>query len=104
MHLELKDKYAKMAKQMGLSSSVDQLLTNTDLTYNAEVMVVPLPPKFKVPQMEGTMVQRPVGTLGDVQSSHNPSPVLGRDRVPSLSTYTKGGSKGLVRIATTRVS
>lgn len=47
MHLELReleDKYVEMAKQMGVSFLVDQLLTN-----NAEVMIVPLPPKFKVP-------------------------------------------------------
>lgn len=41
-----------MAKKMGTSSSVDHLLTSTDLLYNAEVMVVALPPKFRVPPME----------------------------------------------------
>lgn len=41
-----------MAKRMGTSSSVDQLLTSTNLPYSAEVMVVPLPIKFKAPQME----------------------------------------------------
>ncbi|XP_040992588.1 uncharacterized protein LOC121239400 [Juglans microcarpa x Juglans regia] len=41
-----------MAKRMGGSSSVEQLLTRTDLPYREEVMVVPLPPKFKVPQID----------------------------------------------------
>ncbi|KAF5447575.1 hypothetical protein F2P56_033117 [Juglans regia] len=38
-----------MAKQMGVSFSVDQLLTSTDLPYSAKVMAAPLPPKSKVP-------------------------------------------------------
>lgn len=41
-----------MAKRMGGSSFVDQLLTSTDLPYSAEVMATSLPPKFKVAQME----------------------------------------------------
>lgn len=55
MHQELHSlmkKYEEMAKKMGASLSVDQLLTSTDLPYNAEVMAAPLPPKFKVTQME----------------------------------------------------
>lgn len=47
--LELRDKYAEMAKRMGLSSFIHHLLISTDLPYNAEVMVVSLQPKFKVP-------------------------------------------------------
>lgn len=46
---ELVDKYVKMAKRMGASSLLAQLLTSTDLSYNANVMATPLPPKFKVP-------------------------------------------------------
>ncbi|XP_041026942.1 uncharacterized protein LOC121267140 [Juglans microcarpa x Juglans regia] len=41
-----------MEKKMDTPSTVDQLLVSSDLPYNAEVMAVPLPPKFKVPQME----------------------------------------------------
>lgn len=55
MHLEfqeLRDKYEEIAKQMGRPSTVDQLLISTNLSYNAGVMAIPLPPKFKVPQME----------------------------------------------------
>lgn len=46
------DKYEEIVRQMSASSSVDQLLTSTDLPYNAEVMVMSLPPKFRVHQME----------------------------------------------------
>lgn len=49
---ELGDKYVEIAKQMGTTSIVDQLLVSTDLPYRARVMVVPFPPKFKVPQIE----------------------------------------------------
>lgn len=42
------DKYEKMAKRIRTSSSVDQLLTNTNLSYSTRIMVVPLPLKFKV--------------------------------------------------------
>lgn len=46
------DKYEEMARKMGASSSMDQLLTSTDLPYNAKVMAMPLPPKFRVAQMD----------------------------------------------------
>lgn len=39
---ELGDKYVETAKQ------VDQLLRSTDLPYSIGIVVVPLPPKFKV--------------------------------------------------------
>lgn len=55
MHQDLRhlmDKYEEKAKKIGMSSSVDTLLNDNDLTYNTEIMAVPLPPKFKVPQME----------------------------------------------------
>ncbi|XP_042944579.1 uncharacterized protein LOC122278456 [Carya illinoinensis] len=55
MHDERKDlagKYEEMAKTMGSSSSVESLLHQTDLPYSARIMVVPLPPKFKVPQID----------------------------------------------------
>lgn len=37
---------------MGTSMSVDRLLFSSGLPYSAEVMVVPLPMKFRVPSME----------------------------------------------------
>lgn len=46
------DKYEEMAKKEGASSSVDQMPTNTNLPYSAEVMAMPLPPKFKVLQID----------------------------------------------------
>lgn len=48
----LMGKYEDMTKRIEGSSSVDQLLSTTNLPYNAEVMVVPLPPKFRTPQIE----------------------------------------------------
>lgn len=53
MHHELHnlmDKYEKMAKRMGASSLVDQLLTSIDFPYSVEVIVMPLPSKSLVPQ------------------------------------------------------
>lgn len=41
-----------MVRKMGTPSSIDQLLTSTSLSYNEEVMVVPLPPKFRIPLLE----------------------------------------------------
>ncbi|KAF5458728.1 hypothetical protein F2P56_022738 [Juglans regia] len=41
-----------MEKRMGGSSSVEQLLTRTDLPYSEEVMAVPLPSIFKVPHID----------------------------------------------------
>lgn len=52
LHDELRsliDKNKEMAKKMGESTSMDQLLNRTDLLYNEEVMAVSLLPKFKVP-------------------------------------------------------
>lgn len=52
MQYELHDlmgKYEEKAKRMGASSLVDQMLTSTKLPYGAEVMALPLLPKFKVP-------------------------------------------------------
>lgn len=46
------DKYEEMARRIWGSSLVDQLLNRTNLPYILEVMAVPLPPKFKVPQIE----------------------------------------------------
>lgn len=43
---ELMHKYTKMAKKMSASSFIDQLITSTNLSYKAEIMVAPLPPKF----------------------------------------------------------
>lgn len=54
MHQDLRnlmDKY-EMAKRIGTSSSIDHLLNNTDLPYNAEIMMVPFQPKFKVLKIE----------------------------------------------------
>lgn len=46
------NKYEEMAKMIRGSSSVDQLLSSMDLPNCAEVMVIPLSPKFKAPQIE----------------------------------------------------
>lgn len=49
----LVDYYEEMTKRMRGSSSIEQLLiTCTDLPYSEEVTVVPLPFKFKVPQID----------------------------------------------------
>lgn len=45
-------KYEEMAKKLGASSLVDQLLSSKDLPYIAEVMAVLLSLKFKVVQIE----------------------------------------------------
>ncbi|XP_042939510.1 uncharacterized protein LOC122274547 [Carya illinoinensis] len=45
--LSLLDKYEEMAKQIGTASSLYQLLASTNLSYNVEIMVVPLPPNSK---------------------------------------------------------
>lgn len=42
----------EVAKQMGQPSTVDQLLTNAELPYSAAIMAVPIPPRFKIPQIE----------------------------------------------------
>lgn len=41
-----------MARKIGASSSVNNLLNNTDLAYSIEIMMVLLSQKFKVPQIE----------------------------------------------------
>lgn len=46
------DKYKEMTKRTGASSSIDQLLTSTDLPYSTEVMAAPLPSEFRVPKMD----------------------------------------------------
>lgn len=48
----LMEKYEEMARKMGVSLLVDQLLTSTDLPYSVEVMATSVPPKLKVPYME----------------------------------------------------
>lgn len=49
---DLVDKYKMMAKKVGALSLVDHMLTSTNLPYNVEVMVMPLPLKFRVAQIE----------------------------------------------------
>lgn len=49
---DLMDKYGIMAKWVEASSLVDQMLTNTNLPFNAEVMAMPLPSKFRVPHKD----------------------------------------------------
>lgn len=46
------DKYEEMTKKIGTYSSVDQLLTNTNMSYSLEIMIVLLPQKFKVPAID----------------------------------------------------
>lgn len=51
LHDELRslvDKYEEMSRKIGGSSSVEQLLNQTDLSYSDEVMAIQLLPKFKV--------------------------------------------------------
>lgn len=45
-------KYEEIAKKVGTSSSVDQLLACIGLTYIEEVMVVPLSLKFRILTMK----------------------------------------------------
>lgn len=55
MHQELRDlmdKYMEMAKRMGASSSIEQLLTSNYLPYSVEITVAPILPKLKVHQVE----------------------------------------------------
>ncbi|KAF5465376.1 hypothetical protein F2P56_015390 [Juglans regia] len=42
----------EVAKQMCQPTTVDQLLTNVKLSYSKGILAVPIPPKFKVPQIE----------------------------------------------------
>ncbi|XP_042942838.1 uncharacterized protein LOC122277020 [Carya illinoinensis] len=54
MHDELKElarKYEEMAKKIEGFSSVESLLHQIDLPYNTRIMVMPVSPKFKVPQV-----------------------------------------------------
>lgn len=44
-------KHEEMSKKVGTSSSIDQMLTSKNLPYSVEVMGMPLPPKFRVPQI-----------------------------------------------------
>lgn len=44
----LMDKYKEMLKKIGTSSSINQLLTSTNLSHSAEIKVVPLPPKLNI--------------------------------------------------------
>lgn len=48
----LVDKYKEMVKKIGTPSSLNTLLSGTDLPYSTEIMAVPLPSKFKVPQIK----------------------------------------------------
>lgn len=55
IHDNLRDlikKYKKMALQVGTLSLADNLLSRTNLSYNKEIMMVTLPLKLKVPQMD----------------------------------------------------
>ncbi|XP_035545937.1 uncharacterized protein LOC118348424 [Juglans regia] len=45
-------KYEELAKKIGTSSSVDQLLFSTNLPFSAKIMTMPLTGKFKVPSMD----------------------------------------------------
>ncbi|XP_035546600.1 uncharacterized protein LOC108993896 [Juglans regia] len=42
----------EMEKKTDTSSTVDQLLVSSNLPYSEEILAMPFPPKFKVPQME----------------------------------------------------
>lgn len=44
---DLMDKYEKMAKWVGMSSSVNNLLSGANLPYGTDIMVAPLSLKFK---------------------------------------------------------
>lgn len=48
----LMEKYKEMSKKIGTSSFVDHLLNSTDPPFIIEIMMMSLPPKFKVPQIE----------------------------------------------------
>lgn len=55
MHHDLRnlmEKYKELARRIGASSSIDLLLTSTNLSYSAEIMVMSFPPKFKMLQVE----------------------------------------------------
>lgn len=55
MHEELHiivDKYEEIAKQIGKSSIVMQLLNQTYLSYIHDIIVIQLLPKFKVSQVK----------------------------------------------------
>lgn len=41
------DKYKEIARRIGLSFSVDNLLRTMDMPYNTKIMMVSLTPKFK---------------------------------------------------------
>lgn len=53
MHQDLRHLIDKcMALKIGTSSSIENLLNIIDLSYNVEIMMMSLPPKFKVLQMK----------------------------------------------------
>lgn len=55
MHHDLQslmEKYEEMAKKIGTSSSINLLLSSTNLPFSAEIIVVPLLSKFKVPSID----------------------------------------------------
>lgn len=55
MHHDLRnltDKYKEMVKRIGTALLVDHLFNSTNMPYSAEIMVVPLSPKFKISQIK----------------------------------------------------
>lgn len=55
MHKDLShlmEKYEGMARKISTSSSIDNLLNNTDFPNNNEIMMVPLLPTFRVSHLE----------------------------------------------------
>lgn len=76
---DLMEKY--VAKQVGSSSLVDNLLNSMDLKYNREIMMVPLTPKFKVPQIDLYYRSKDPEVFGELQSPYHLTWIPKRDHV-----------------------
>lgn len=97
------ERYAEMAKKMGVSSFMDQLLTGTDLPYRVEIMAAPLLAMFKVLQMEMYDVSRILLNIWRCLKPTDSSWVPRRDRVPSFSPDVERHNEGVVWVATPRI-
>lgn len=75
------------------SSSIYQFISSTNLPFFAEIMVVPLPPKFKVPSVnlcDGSKAIR------DFQNPYDTPWISQRNHVLSLPFNIKGKGKRTV--------
>lgn len=95
MHQDLHHLIEKyMAMKVGTSSSVENLLNNIDLPYSVEIMMVSLPTKFKVLQMELYNVSKDIVEQLEMFKAQNDCPQFSqRDCVSVFPPEFKTGCK-----------